>query len=938
MESNLPKKIGKYGVLSQIGKGGMGEVYLVKDPDFNREIALKRIRPELMKHEVIKKRFLREACLTAQLTHPGIISIHAIHQDTESLYYLMPYIPGETLKKCLKDAHLDSKSSSAQISKLLPIFHSLCQTVSYAHSQGILHRDIKPENVLVGKFGEVILLDWGLAQRVSDPENDEDINLESSSCSMTSPGKMVGTVSYMAPERAQGSPSSYSTDIYALGVILYQILTLRFPFRRNSIKEFRQNYDKEVFVDPEEAAPYRDVPPALSLVAKKCLENAPSKRYASVGELVRDLESHLAGNSRWFLAKTLSVKNKKHWQFNEHFMLSRLVAITGNSPASEWFGVMFSRTSFAEKIRIETTVTLKEGCAGMGLILGAPVLKGHEHLMIGYSLWLGAEGSSCVQLYRNTVEVMRLQDLCLKIGVPYKIEIEREQNTIRFCIDSGEIFTHVNYIPLFGTHLGVIYKDMNFEAKELNVFVGSHDLEVSCLSVPDAFLANRDYKRALSEYRRISQAFPGHQEGREALFRAGYTLLQHGKQTKGDKERYYDAALDEFAKLHDTPGAPLEYLGKALVYQTLKEPKEELKALELGLRRYINHPHCDALKEHILFRMHQASIQERWATYQLIIVVLRLMPQEALRRDMQRLFKNLVEYWEPLPFLESNLTLSSLYSINEFIRFLIPLAAWTDSPYLLEDLFHEVLKGESEEKGELLGDILFCLYELGCFQLAKKLKKLTIEIDADPQTFFLMDPLDTLEQKGLQEACTHFISLGSSECGVKQWRIVAFLIRYALREREITLVHKLTSWARQFPLSKQDQIECDAYRIWAHLYKNELNEVEMLFDTYSLELVNQETTLLHPLFGCWLLATEGEEIATIHFNGVTQTPYPRTWALLGHELSSNIQEQPLWYNNSFLWERRALFAQLSLYYHIRGENNMEAYYTHLEKKEFDHAS
>jgi eukaryotic-like serine/threonine-protein kinase len=936
MDSKLPKKIGKYEVLSLIGRGGMGEVYLVKDPDFHREIALKRIRPDLIKHSIIKKRFIREASLTAQLTHPGIIPIHSIHQDEHSLYYLMPYIPGNTLKQILKEAHQNPKASSSQITKLIPIFHSLCQTVSYAHSQGILHRDIKPENVLVGKFGEVILLDWGLSQKVSDPQNDEDLP-ENPDASITNPGKMVGTVSYMAPERATGSPSSFATDIYALGVILYQILTLRFPFKRTSIKDFRLHHHKEELVDPEEVAPYRDVPPTLSAVVKKALQKEPEKRYAMVGELLRDLECHLAGNSRWFLAKTLSVKNKKHWQFNENFLFSRHVAITGASEVSEWFGVMFSRTSFAEKMRIETTITLKEGCQGVGLILGAPEFKRNDHLMIGYSLWLGARDTSCVQLYRNTVEVIRLSDKSLEFGVPYHIEIEREQNTIRFSLNGGEIYTHVNYIPLFGTHLGVLFKDLNFEAKDLNVYVGSHDLEVSCLSVPDAFLANRDYKRALNEYRRISQAFPGHQEGREALFRAGYTLLKHGKETKGDREKYFHLALDEFAKLHDTPGAPLEYLGKALVYQTLKEPQEELKALELGLRRYLYHPLSDALKEHIIFRLHQASIRERWATYQLIIIVLRLLPQYALRRDMMRLFRNLIEYWEPLPFMETTLSSDSVATPGQMIKFLIPLAAWTNSPYILEELFSEVLNSEHEEKGELLGDILFCLYELGSFSLARKLKKLTASQPLDPQTFFLMDPLDTLQENGIEEACTHFLSLSPAECGVKQWRTCSFLIRYALRERQETLVECLTSWARGHPLSKQDQIECDAYRIWAHLLTGDLKEVERLFDEYPLELVNQETTLLHPLFGCWLLATEGEEIASIHFNGVTETPYPRTWALLGHELSSGIQEQLQWYSNSFMWERRALYAQLSLYHHILGEDKMEAYYTHLEKMEFHNA-
>lgn len=935
MESDIPKMIGKYTVLSQIGRGGMGEVFLVQDPDFKREIALKRIRPELMKHDLVKRRFLQEAQLTAQLTHPGIISIYSIQQDENSLYYLMPYIPGVTLKVLLRQAHEAPHSADSQISRLLPIFHSLCQTVAYAHSRGILHRDIKPENVLVGNFGEVILLDWGLAQRIADPENDEDIQIEEDNPELTSPGKMVGTVSYMAPERAQGVRSSIKTDIYALGVILYQILTLKFPFQRGSLKEFRKQWKNERMSEPEEAAPYRDVPPALSAVVKKCLAPNPKERFSSVNSLIEALDSHFAGNSSWFLSKTLRLHNKKDWQFHEHLMLTRHIAITGSADASEWFGVMYARTTFAEKMRLEATVTLKRESQGVGFILGAPDLKRAEQMMIGYSLWLGAKGHSCVQLYRNTVEVLRLPSLALEPGVPYQLVIERGSSLIRFKINGEEFHSHVSFVPLFGTHVGLIYKDMNFELDEINILVGSHDLEVSCLSVPDAFLASRDLKRALAEYRRISRAFPGRQEGRDASFRAGYTLLQQGKldRAKGKGDKAFHAALDEFSNLHGTPGAPLEYLGKALVYQALNDPEEELKSIELGLRRYLHHPLIDALKEHVIFRMHQASQKERVITYRLIIIVLRIFPHILERPDCCRLFRQLIENWEPLPFLECSLAPTAIESGEAVEKFLIPLAFWTASPLLLEEIFIQILHKEEDEKGELLGDILFCLYELGAFATAKKLKSQGATLGLSADIFFLMDPLDTAIEKGLEEASKLFSSLGRDECGLREWRTLTFLMRQAIREKKTQIVHELAKWASEFSIPKQEKITIDAYVIWAALLEGDLKKVEEIFDLYPLELVNQETTLLHPLFGCWLFATEGYEIAAIHFNGVTETPFPRSFALLGHELTNEIQESPAWYQNAFMWEKRALYAQLSLYHKIEGRADMQAYYSHLEKTE-----
>lgn len=154
--------IGQYACLKIIGKGGMGEVLLAFDPICDRQVAIKRIRPDLKRHTALKNRFLREATITAQLTHPGIISIYSIHQDENEIYYTMPYIEGETLRQILKNAHQKFRKATVEgsIPALLPIFKSICQTVSYAHSKGVLHRDLKPENILVGTFGEVIVFDY----------------------------------------------------------------------------------------------------------------------------------------------------------------------------------------------------------------------------------------------------------------------------------------------------------------------------------------------------------------------------------------------------------------------------------------------------------------------------------------------------------------------------------------------------------------------------------------------------------------------------------------------------------------------------------------------------------------------------------------------------------------------------------------------------------
>lgn len=889
-----------------VGKGGMGEILLVYDPVCERHIALKRIREELRGHEVIKNRFLREATITAQLTHPGIISIYSIHHEGDELYYTMPYVEGETLRKQLK----------RPIPALLHIFKSVCQTIAYAHSQGVIHRDLKPENILVGKYGEVIILDWGLAQMMAEPSEELDVEATSSDPGLTVPGKLVGTVAYMAPERALGAPATVQTDVYALGVILYQILTLHLPFNRGSVKEFCKTYKYEKLIDPEEVAPYREVPPRLSRMVRMCLDPDPAKRYQSVDELIHDLTSHMEGRSEWFESASLDPRLKRDWEFQENVLVSKHMALTQTTEAADWVSIMVSKGAFADNTRIETRVHIGESGEGIGFLLNVPEAQERENPLEGYCLWMGSDLAPSLQLFRNTVEVMQQNEISLKRGEWHEIAIEQVDHNIHFYLNGILEATYLSYLPLFGTHIGILAKDADFEMEPLKILSGSQNLTVSCLSIPDAFLASRDYKRALAEYRRIGYSFPGHAEGREALFRAGVTLLEQARTSRTEKktEEFYTLALEEFAKLHKTPGAPLEYLGKALVYQSLRDNTEEIKCLELGLRRYRKHPLIDAIVEQIVYRMHETAQNDRRSAYQLILIVLRLLPDVASHTDSQRLFTHLTTHWEPLPFFESP------------DGFTTPLAFWLGAPYILLETYQELIKSETLDV-TALGDLIFALFELGSYGLAHKLMEelKTHEAPDLPEMLNHLRPIYTCHKESLQAAINE---------GAHTFRTLCYLIQFALRTDQEEYVHTLIAAFDDEPLSREEQITLDAYDIWAYLKESNIKKVEELFDKYPYEMLNQEGTLLHPLYGCFLYMTEGEEIAMIHFAGVIDTPFPRSWALLGHELSNKITESVAWYSTSFLWERRQLYRQMTLFYQCTDNPDMEAYYKHLEREEY----
>ena len=253
--------LGPYQILRSIGKGGMGEVFLAYDTQCGRRIALKKIREDLLQHKQLFNRFLTESRVTSQLTHPSIIPIYSIHQEGELLYYTMPFVEGETLKEILRVTRRQVKQGEKlhhigeSIPALIRVYVNICQAIAYAHSKKVLHRDIKPENIIIGKYGEVMMLDWGLAKMLEAPPMEPLSIQEEERARMTALGKVVGTVAYMAPERALGMPATIQTDVYALGVILYQLLTLRSPFQRSSLKEFRQNWQKEKIIEPLKQLP-----------------------------------------------------------------------------------------------------------------------------------------------------------------------------------------------------------------------------------------------------------------------------------------------------------------------------------------------------------------------------------------------------------------------------------------------------------------------------------------------------------------------------------------------------------------------------------------------------------------------------------------------------------------------------------------------------------
>lgn len=650
-------KIGRYVLRRSLGKGGMGEVFLAYDELCDREIALKRIRADLKNNSSIKTRFLREAQIAAKLSHPSIIPIHSIEYDEEKVpYYTMPYIEGESLRQILHQSRLEEKKGAihhpigSSIPILLRIFLNACQAIAFSHSKGILHRDLKPENILVGKFGETMIVDWGLAEYVENASAEEfDEATQEVDAGLTRPGKVVGTLAYIAPERARHEPASNQSDLYSLGVILYQILTLRTPFRRKDIKTFRKQMQHEKFMTPLEIAPYRDIPSELSSITCECLSFEKKDRLKDVPTLIQKIERYLEGVPEWMHSKSLDVARKDDWKFQEHVLLAKHHALSEIPEDMEWVLMMISKSAFFGNVKIEAEFAAEEKSQGLEILFGVPEHHVRKHAAQGFSVKMNGDG---LKLLKDQVEVATRPEIRLK-STPCRLRIEIMQETLRVSLDEEIVLNYAFPLPMSGNHVGLLLRDESCRINIFNVFVGSYNALINCLAIPDAFFAKQQMEDALEEYRRIAHGFEGRTEGWKALFREGVTLLalaQKASKAKA-KSSLYEQALEQFDTLSSTPAAPLEYLGKSLVYHEQKEDEEEAKCLELALRKAHLHPLHATIASHVLFRLHEAAYESKYATYAIALLSLRLLPTLLEVPVHKELFLSLAKSLEPLPFL-----------------------------------------------------------------------------------------------------------------------------------------------------------------------------------------------------------------------------------------------------------------------------------------------
>jgi serine/threonine protein kinase len=322
----------RYADRGEMARGGMGSIRKVFDNNLQRTIAMKVLFPEHKDDQKIRQRFAEEAQIMGQLEHPNIVPVHDYGEDDGTRYFTMYYVRGKTLTDLLKEQTPDDAREN--IFRFLNIFLRVCDAVAFAHSRGVIHRDLKPDNIMVGNFGEVYLMDWGIARLLNRsggqvPEQmtrtivmsaigtsvDEiaPVQIKREAPPQDETGQIIGTFFYMAPEQALAELERIDerTDVFLLGGVLYEILTQQPPYLGSNVVDIVRQAQACQVLRPELIAPEANIPKALADICMKCLAADPAARFQSALELKKAIETFLKGGASFPLV---------HFKGGEHLM------------------------------------------------------------------------------------------------------------------------------------------------------------------------------------------------------------------------------------------------------------------------------------------------------------------------------------------------------------------------------------------------------------------------------------------------------------------------------------------------------------------------------------------------------------------------------------------------------------------------------------------
>ena len=346
----IGQTLAHYRITAAIGAGGMGEVYRATDTKLGREVAIKVLPPELATDPERRARFEREAAVVAALNHPNIVTLHSVEEDAGVHFITMELVQGRMLSDSIPPDGLP-------LQDFLGVAIPIADAIGSAHAKGIVHRDLKPANVMLDADGRVKVLDFGLAKPAFTATDEDETAV---AAGRTRAGQLLGTVAYMSPEQAEGRPVDPRSDVFSLGIVLYQMATGRHPFQRSSPVSTLSAILKDT---PEPVVAVKhSLPPVLGEILGRCLEKSPERRYPSAIELrdrLRDLHTTVTSGALAPTAVTLLETLRR-----PRVSVPAAILLVGAVALSAWLYRRWTKAQWARQVALPEIERLLDASAG----------------------------------------------------------------------------------------------------------------------------------------------------------------------------------------------------------------------------------------------------------------------------------------------------------------------------------------------------------------------------------------------------------------------------------------------------------------------------------------------------------------------------------------------------------------------------------------------
>ncbi|PCJ52577.1 MAG: hypothetical protein COA79_23515 [Planctomycetota bacterium] len=611
LTENLPDELYGYKVTKFLGMGGMSLVYRILDAGQNRNLAIKIPRAADKMSIAQKERFLLEARLMGQLLHPVIPPIYEISDTPGEMYYTMKQIRGRDLRSILRDIKNGNREVSEQYHRrhLLNIFIQVCQAVAFCHTRGVIHRDIKPENIMVGDFGEIQLIDFGMAKAFGKnlytgetndeiPEaNDSDsffleesetasvltqamlnddsdyessVGLEEqtiisqSSVNLSKAGKTMGTPLYMPPEQAKGEIEKHNetSDTYALGVILWEILLGEQMRKSKSLKSCYKKALTGKRPDIYSKKTGKQLEPDIIDILIKATAPGQEYRYQMASDLSTRLQEFLDGKRKWHFAYKVNFSNRKDTESTPEGWISQMgqwsIQDGALTSLNSGTNIIHLDKGFEGDLRIEFTASLAEGKGEISPIMKAPEKPLLDFRTDGYCLEYGADEGQHSKLSRDEHDIAYNSKPVFPTKETKTFKAEMLNGIISLECNGKVILRYRDFFPLSGDRIGFYSWYKGLKIYELSVYLSGTPRDTNYINIPDALYAAGGYEGALAEYIRIQESFPGSDQADEALYKAILCLIEL---------KQYEKAKELAEKLKRTLMCPMGYSALSRLYE-----------------------------------------------------------------------------------------------------------------------------------------------------------------------------------------------------------------------------------------------------------------------------------------------------------------------------------------------------------------------------------